>query len=292
MQKGYFYALISILLWSTTATVTKLLLKDITSIQVLLVASFFAFVFLFVVNLLKGNLKELKSYKAVDYLKIFGIGILGTFLYNILLYLGIESLPASQAFTLNYLWPVMIIVFAWPILKEKLTVRKLFAITLSFLGVVIVATDGNLLGLNKTNLFGIFCCIGAAISYGLFSVLNKKENYNKFLSMMLFYLVAFVLSLIVNLVQNSLFVPDLPQLLGLSWIGIFTSAIAFTSWILALNNGNTAKISNLAYITPFLSLIWTILILKEKFSAFYLIGLFLIVLGILIQNIKPKRLHD
>ena len=40
------------------------------------------------------------------------------------------------------------------------------------------------------------------------------------------------------------------QLIGLIWIGIFTSAIAFTSWALALEKGDTAKISNLAYMTP------------------------------------------
>ena len=82
--------------------------------------------------------------------------------------------------------------------------------------------------------------------------------------------------------------------MGLIWIGFFTSAIAITSWALALENGDTAKISNLAYITPFLSLIWTSLILKEQVSIYVVIGLIVIVLGILIQmkeKIKAARIE-
>jgi len=85
MEKEYIYAFVSIFLWSTTATVTKLLLGNLNSMQILLVGSLFAFIFLFIINLIKGNLKGLKQYKLKDYALIFVIGLLGTFLYNLLL---------------------------------------------------------------------------------------------------------------------------------------------------------------------------------------------------------------
>ena len=53
--------------------------------------------------------------------------------------------------------------------------------------------------------------------------------------------------------------------------------------ILNLKPSSTAKISNLAYITPFLSLVWTSLILKEAFNIYTIIGLVFIVGGVLIQ---------
>ena len=74
---------------------------------------------------------------------------------------------------------------------------------------------------------------------------------------MLFYLVSFVVSLVYIIFTKEWYIPQVNQLVGLIWIGIFTSAIAFTTWALSLEKGDTAKISNLAYITPFLSLIWT-----------------------------------
>ena len=287
MKKEYLYAGISILLWSTTATVTKLLLGSLNSLQILFVGSAFAFIFLLVVNIIKGNLKELRSYKINDYLQISGTGILGTFLYNLFLYLGINKLQASQAFIINYLWPIMIVVFASIILKEKMTTRKIIAILLSFIGVIIVTANGNLLNVGNDTLLGATYCIIAAISYGLFSVLNKKNNYNKYVSMMLYYFVSFVISLIYILTSKTWFTLEITQFAGLLWIGIFTSATAFTSWALALEKGDTAKISNLAYITPFLSLVWTALVLKENISIYSLVGLIIIVVGIFIQ-LKDK----
>jgi drug/metabolite transporter (DMT)-like permease len=100
---------------------------------------------------------------------------------------------------------------------------------------------------------------------------------------------AFIVSFSYLLCKGELFLPDLAQLGGLLWSGIFTYAIAYTFWALALAEGETAKISNLAYATPFISLLWTTLILQEKFEPFALLGLLLIVGGILIQNIKIKK---
>lgn len=288
MKKEYIYAFVSILLWSTTATVTKLLLGSLNSMQILVVGSFLAFAFLLIINLIKGNFKELKKYKIKDYIQIAGIGVFGTFLYNLFLYLGINTLQASQAFIINYLWPIMTVIFACIILKEKITIKKVLAIILSFIGVVIVTANGDILDVGKNSIIGAMYCILAAISYGLFSVLNKKKNYNKYLSMMLYYLVSFIISLIYIIISKNIFEIQVNQLLGLFWIGIFTSATAFTSWAIALEKGDTAKISNLAYITPFLSLIWTSLLLKEDFSIYSVIGLIVIVFGIFIQIRENK----
>lgn len=289
MKKEYIYAIISVLLWSTTATVTKILLGNLDSIQILLFGSLFAVIFLFLINCIKGNLNEIKNYKLKDYSKIFTIGILGTFLYNLFLYLGINTLQASQAFIINYLWPIMTVIFACIILKEKITIKKIIAIIISFIGVIIVSSNGNLLNIEKSSIIGTIYCILAAISYGLFSVLNKKQNYNKYISMMLYYLTSFFISLIYCVCAKKIFIPEMNQLLGLLWIGVFTSAIAFTSWAFALEKGDTAKVSNIAYITPFISLVWTSVLLKENLNIYSVLGLIIIILGIFIQMQNNKK---
>lgn len=286
MKKEYIYAGISIFLWSTTATVTKLLLGTLNSMQILTISSLVAFIFLLILNIFKGTIKELKTYKIKDYLQISVIGILGTFLYKLFLYLGINKMLASQAFIINYTWPIMTVIFACIILKEKMTLKKIIAIILSFIGVIIVTSNGNTIGL-KYNLTGTLYCILGSISYGLFSVLNKYKDYNKYLSMMLYYLVSFIISIIYIIFTKDFFETTIIEILGLTWIGVFTSAIAFTTWALALKEGDTIKISNLAYITPFISLIWTYLLLNEPFNIYSILGLILIIVGIFIQ-IKEK----
>ena len=289
MKKEYICAIISVLLWSTTATVSKLLLGSLDSMQILLVSSLFSFLFLLIINCFNGSIKEIKKYKPKDYLIIFALGVIGIFLYDLFFYLGINAMQASQAFIINYLWPIMTVLFACIILKEKFTIRKIIAIIISFIGVIIVSSNGNLLSIEKSSLMGTIYCLLAAILYGLFSALNKKQNYNKYTSMMLFYFNSTIISLIYVIATKRFFVPELNQTLGLLWIGIFTSATAYTSWALALAKGDTARISNIAYLTPFISLVWTGIVLKEKISFYSVLGLVIIVLGIFIQMKNKKE---
>jgi drug/metabolite transporter (DMT)-like permease len=109
--------------------------------------------------------------------------------------------------------------------------------------------------------------------------------------MMLGYFATFLLTTIINLCNNHLFIPDFTHTLGFLWNGMFTMALANTLWVIALQSGETAKISNLAYITPFLSLVWTFLILKEPIDPWSVAGLSMIVLGILIQLRGKETKH-
>lgn len=282
MKRTYLLAGTSIFFWSTIAVTTKLLLRGYNSFQVLYISAFFAFSFLFITNMVTGNIRKLKKYSKKDYLISVLIGLPGTFLYYLFYYNGTDILQASQAFIINYLWPIMSVIFACIVLKEKMTVRKFLAIIISFVGLCIV-TLGERTDINGEIISGSIFCVLGAVAYGFFTALNQKACYDKSISMTINYFVTFVLSGIINMVNNDLLIPNVTELAGFAWNGIFTMAIANTAWIMALELGNTAKISNLAYITPFISLIWTFLILNEKISINFFVGLIVIVLGLFVQ---------
>lgn len=282
MKTAYLFAGISIILWSTLATISKLLLGTMNSFQVLMFSSFFAAAALLAANVITGKIKQLKEYRIKDYAITLLICIPGTFLYYVFLYLGTARMAASQAFIINYLWPIMSVVFACIILKEKLTIRKCIAIILSFLGVLTVAGN-ELLNFNFETLAGAGLCVLAAVSYGIFTALNQKWSYDEQNSMMLSFFATFILSAIINLFVGGEIKPDALQILGLAWNGIFVMGIATVTWALALRLGGTARISNLAYVTPFISSVWTFFILKEPIEPWSVAGLVIIVLGIFIQ---------
>lgn len=288
MKKQYLYAGVSIFCWSTVAVVTKLLLGDLNQFQLLWVSSFFAGSFLLVVNLITGQLKKLKQWKVKDFAISALCGIPGTFLYYVFYYAGAARMEASHAFIINYLWPIMSVVFACIILKEKLTFKKVLAIAVSFVGVGIVSFS-RLGSFSTDMLLGTVLCMLGAVCYGVFTALNRKVHYEKSLSMMVNYAVTFLLTTLINGVRGDLFLPTGLQALGMAWNGMFTMAAAGTLWIMALDRGKTEKISNLAYITPFLSLVWTTLILKEAFNPLSILGLAVIVSGILIQFERRKK---
>ena len=101
MKKEYLYAGVSIFCWSTVAVITKLLLQDLNQFQLLWASSFFAGLFLLVVNLVTGNLKQLKQWKLKDFAISALCGIPGTFLYYVFYYAGAARMEASHAFIVN-----------------------------------------------------------------------------------------------------------------------------------------------------------------------------------------------
>lgn len=282
MKKTYLLAGTAIFFWSTVAVTTKLLLGTHNNFQVLSVSALFAAIFLLGVNVATGNIKKLKNYKLKDYVISMLIGLPGTFFYYVFYYAGADMMLASQAFIVNYLWPIMSIVFACIILKEKMTPRKAIAVIISFLGVAIV-TGSDIMHFSGNVMYGTLLCISGAICYGIFTSLNQKFHYDKRLSMMMNYVVTYILTGIINIANGDAFVPSFAEAFGFVWNGVFTMAIANTAWTIALESGKTAKISNLAYITPFVSLIWTSLILKEELNINFVLGLIAIILGIFIQ---------
>lgn len=282
MRKQYLFAAIAIVLWATTAAVSKLLLGSLSSMQVLAASCAYASVFLLIICAVRGKLKLLKACKIKDYLIMSGVGMLGVFVYNLLLFMGIACIQASQAMIINYLWPMMAVLAACVLLKERLTLRKSIAVLMSFGGVVIVIAGGQGLSIGG-DLRGVVYCVLAAVSYGLFVVLNKRLPYDKFVSMLVYHVVGFAVSFAFVMLSGEGLALDLSQHLGMLWIGVFTYAIAYVAWALAMDGGATAKIANLAYITPFLSLVWNNLLLKEPVSIRCVIGLVVIVAGIFVQ---------
>lgn len=289
MKKAYFYSGVSIFCWSTVAATCKILLRELNNMQLLWVNSLIAGLFLLVLNIFLGNFKKCENYTLKDYFIMVAIGIPGTIFYYMFYYAGTDILPASQAFIINYLWPIMSVIFACIILREKLTVKKLIAIFISFFGVIVVI-GADIRDFNGQMLWGALCCILGAVSYGIFTALNQKMNYNKSMTLMVSYFAAFIFTTLVNLINGDVFIPGANQMLGFMWNGIFTVAIANTFWVIALETGKTEKVSNLAYITPFLSLVWTSLFLNEGIKLNSLVGLIIIIVGILIQ-MKDKKIR-
>ncbi|MBR6027565.1 MAG: DMT family transporter [Clostridia bacterium] len=288
MKKAYILALITVCIWATMAATVKLVLNTMPPLEALCVSGAFAFLFLLAVNLVTGEIRLLRETPARDILRMAGLGFLGLFLYSALYYYGLSALTSQEACILNYLWPLMLTLFAVPVLGEKLTWPKAAAMALSFAGIVALCWDG---GLGEGGRWtGALACVAAAACYGLFSVLNKKAGLSQRLTMMVIWLTVAVCSALTGLLTETWTPVRGEQWLGLLWLGVGTDAVAYLLWALALQQaGNTAAIANLAYLTPFLSLLVSALLLGEKIGPGALLALILIVGGILLQSFLDRR---
>ncbi len=289
---SYIFVLLASLLWGSTAAVGKLLLVNLNNLQVLFFTTLFAFFSLFAIVLLQRKKAIIKTYTKKDYFTFAYMGLLGVFLYAFFFYGALQILSAQEAFIVNYLWPIMVVVFAVLILKEQITSRKILGIICSFLGVAIVIAKGNFFVLQFGNVLGILSAIAGAVVYGLFSVLGKKQDYDKFVSMMFYYFFSFFYALIAVLLFSEIPAISVYQLFGLLWLGIFASGLGFVFWFLSLKHGDTVKMSNMIFLTPFISLVYIYFLVGEKIFISSIIGLIVIVAGIMIQsigkNLPPK----
>lgn len=276
---SYLYALFAAFLWGSTAGVVKLLLLGLGNLQVLFFTNLFAFFGLASVVFFQKKKAIIQTYTKRDYITFIWMGFLGTFLYTFFLFTGLGLLPAQEAFIINYLWPVMVVIFAALILKEKITGRKIFAIACSFFGIIIVITKGNFESLQFSNLLGAVSAALGALVWGIFSVLGKKQNYEGFTSMMFFYLFGTLFAFIAVLLFSSIPHISLQQFAGLLWLGVFVNGLAFVFWFLALKHGDTAKIANIIFLTPFLSLLYIYFLTGEQILVSSIVGLVVIVAG-------------
>lgn len=289
MKKNYIFAFITVFVWSTLAATVKMILSDIPNLEALSISSYFSFLFLLLVNLRNGKLGQIKKYSVKDYGVICGLGFIGLFVYSALYYYGLSQLSSQMACIINYLWPIMIVVFSCIILKEKMTVMKGFAMVCSFIGIVILSWGGTA-GPGGNALLGIIACIVAAACYGLFSVLNKKADLDQGISMMIMWLVVAVCAMITGLATETWVPVRGVQWLGILWLGVVVDAVAYLLWALALSGTeSTAKIANIAYLTPFLSIIVSAVVLGEKVQARAFVALVFIIGGILIQSLYENK---
>ena len=266
MKKEYMYAGTSVLCFGTVATASKLLMNQLDAVYVLAFSFLAATLFLGIYNWKKGYLHELRELSRKTVIRMVVIGSLGVFFYN--------YLEAQTAFVINELWPALIILFSWWILGEKMNIGKAAAVVFSFLGILVVTTDGKLTEFAVGDAKGILFALLAAVCYGLYCTLNKRESYDKNLI----------------LIQGKIEAPTLSQTAGMIWNGVICNALPYLTWALALDLGNTAVIANLAYLTPFVSLLCTYFVLGEKITVFSVLGLVLIVTGIAIQMLVNKKI--
>jgi drug/metabolite transporter (DMT)-like permease len=288
-SRSYIYVGLAIFLWASTASVGKLLVNNLNNLQVLFYSSLFASIGLFIITLFQKKLDLIRKYKPVDFFRFASMGFIGVFLYNLLFLGALMYSSAQEVFIVNYTWPIWVILFSVFILKEKLNVIKMSAFILGFIGILFVASGGNLTNFSFTNLKGNLLALAGAISYGLFSVLGKKNNDDKIVSILFYNVFAFMFVCITILLFSEIPAISLFEFICLLWLGVFTIGLAYVFWFFALKYGDTAKMSTIIFITPFLSLVYIYFLLDEEISIYSIIGLIIILSGIIVQSFNKKK---
>lgn len=286
-RKAVGFALSAVLLWSTVATAFKITLQYLTPLQMVTAATAVSFVILLVIALIRGKqsllLLELRRMPLYYLL----IGALNPTLYYLVLFEAYSLLPASEAQPLNYTWAIALTFMAAVVLKQPIRKRDWIASALGYLGVLVIATRGDVLGLSFSNPWGVFWALLSTFLWAAYWIINTKRNAESIVQLVL----AFGLAL-PFLVVWSLFSSDWSAIPWQGWaavtyVGLFEMGITFLLWMMAMKTAtNTALISNLIFLSPFVSLLLLNQILGEIIYPSTIFGLLLIVSGLILQRLR------
>jgi drug/metabolite transporter (DMT)-like permease len=292
-QKAFLLALLAVLFWSTISSAIKLTLKFLSFESLLFWAVASAVVVLFVMNRVGKAPVHWKQLSKNDWLLSALMGFFNPFLYYLVLFKAYQLLEAQEAGTLNYIWPVVLVLFSIFFLKQKIRFWAVVALLVSFFGLIVIVTAGRPFSLHFHHPLGAALAVGSAVFWAAYWILNMKdsrEESGKILLNMLFGL--FYLSVYFALRGKWPQIPSLYGWAGTIYIGIFEMSLTFVIWLKALNySEDTAKVSNLIYLSPFLGLFWIQQTVGEHIHGYTLVGLAFIVGGIVLQQ-GQKRISS
>lgn len=282
--QAYLYAGVTVVFWSTVATAFKLSLRHVGADLLVFCSSLVSVLVLLGITLATGRLGQLRGWHLGDFRTSLYLGFLNPFLYYLVLFRAYDLLPAQEALTLNFTWPVVLALFSILLLRQAISLRALVAMAISFSGVVVIATRGNLLGLDLANPLGVALALGSTLIWTLYWIYGVKDARDPVTRLLVNFVFGCGLSGAYVWLSGSLETPGTLGLTGIAYIGTFEMGIAYVTWLRALKlSRTTAQVGQLIYLTPFLSLLVIALMVGEPIYPSTVAGLALIIGGIALQ---------
>lgn len=281
LENPYFYAGISVLLWSTAATAFTIALKHLSIPLIINIASLTSALIMFIFIISENRLGELKSQNFQNLFNSFFMASINPLLYYIIIFKAYSMLPAQEAQPLTYTWPIMLTILSVIFFKEKLSFKKWIGIGLSFLGVMFISTKGNIMSFELSDPKGVALALLCALiwaSYWLLNVKDKREEVIK--NFLNFFFIGTILTVFHLFLGRNLGLTPI-GIGAAAYIGFAEMGVAFLAWGKAMSlSKSKASLAKIIYLIPFLSLIVMSLILGEVILLSTVIGLGFIIFGI------------
>lgn len=290
---GHITALITILIWGTTFISTKILLADFTPIEIL----FFRFL-LGLLVLIAIYPKRLRIKDKKQELTFAAAGLCGICLYYLLENIALTYTMASNVGVIISVAPFFTAVLSHIFLKteEKLKARFFVGFIVAMTGICFISFSGSEFELNPV---GDIMAIIAAFVWAVYSLLTRKISsygYNtiqttrRIFTYGILFMLPFLLVFDFGLDVQRFVKPK--YALNLIYLGLGASALCFVTWNYAVKVLGAVKTSVYIYIVSVITVVTSVIVLKEKVTWMAAIGIGLTLIGLFLSesrlNIKKR----
>lgn len=271
---GNGFGILAILIWSTLALLA-VFLKDFPPFQILA----FAFTIAFLVGLI-GWIKNGKALLVL--LKqpwyVWANGIIGLFCYHLFYFLAIRYAPPAEANLINYLWPLLIVLFSTFLPNQKLSINQLIGALLGFFGASFLILQNGFL-FSSSSILGYSLAFASALIWATYSVLSRAFGTVSTSIVTAFCGIVALLSWGVHLFFEATVMPSNIQWFLLVGVGFGPVGGAFYLWDIGMKKGDIALLGVLAYFAPLLSTIFLVSFGITKLTLSLFVACTLIMLG-------------
>ena len=284
----YLEVLFAVIVWGASFIATKVALKDISPIAIVWLRFSMGIIIL-------GIAVALRKQFALPNKSEWGyFALLGFLAITFHQWLQSNALQTSEASTTAWIvatTPVFMALLGWVILKENLALAKIIGIALAALGVLLVVSDGNIASsaIGRFGAPGDILVLISALNWAVVSVLSRRGLKFYSASLMIFYVMAFgwIFSSVLFVAgKNYVELSNLSRdgWVGITFLGIFCSGLAYLTWYDALQALSTAETGVFLYIEPLVAVVVAFFILGEAITGASMAGGAVILLGVWMVN--------
>lgn len=220
-------------------------------------------------------------------------GLLWFGLYMVVLNWGEQRVDAGTAAMVVNIGPILIALLGARFLGERLPPRLVAGMGVSFAGAVAVGLSMS--GEGGANVLGVALCLLAAVAYAAGVVAQKPALAHGSALQVTFFgcLVGTALCLPFSgqLVADAAAAP-VPATLNMVYLGVFPTALAFTTWAYALARTTAGRMGATTYVVPTLVVLMSWLVLDEVPAWLTLVGGALCLAGVAVSRSRPRRRTD
>lgn len=240
--------LIAILMWSLLAVMTVATGK---------IPAFQLAAMTFAIGGLVGLLTWIGRGEAARSLRqplvVWVVGVGGLFGYHALYFLALRFAPPAEAGLLNYLWPLLIVLFSSFLPGERLAVHHVIGAVLGLAGTVLLFA-GNSSGFAAGQLPGLIAAFIAAFVWATYSVLSRRLKAVPTDAVAGFCLATAVLAALMHAALETTMWPETTlQWLSVIALGVGPVGAAFYAWDIGMKRGDIRVLGAASYATPLLS---------------------------------------
>ena len=284
---GHATALLTILIWGTTFISTKILLKNFLPIEIL----FFRFVLGFAALMLAYPHTLKLTDRKQEWLFV-GAGLCGVTLYFLFENIALTYSMASNVGVTVAISPFFTGLLAHYFLDgEKLHARFLVGFVAAITGIIIISYNGS--ANFKLNPVGDLLAVLAAAVWAVYSILTRKIGsfgYNAIAYTRRIFFYGLLLMLPALFIFDFKFdfqrFAETTNLLNILFLGLAASALCFVTWNFSVKQLGAVRTSVYIYIVPVITIIASVIILKEKVNLLSGLGVALTLLGLIISESK------